>query len=156
MNLFALLLLPAQFVPGSICLSPANEACHEVRSLDLRGYSELAEEYLEPFIRLQGTRPLHRRFRSAEGVFHGLRVKENVDYQTFSYNLDHGFALWMLCEHFRLMGDTEWLGRVAPNIVKSCDFITRERKATQLTDPSLTLIFLRSGSSCPHPVERLT
>ncbi len=125
-------MLPAATFHYKVC---ANEACHQIRSLDLRGYPELAEECLEPFVRLQGTRPLHGRFRSSEGVLHGLRVKEKVDYQTFNYNLDHGFVLWMLCEHFRLTGDTQWLGRIAPNLVKACDFIIRERKATQLTDP---------------------
>jgi len=125
-----LTMLPAATFHYNVC---ANEACHQIRSLDLRGYAKLAEEYLEPFVRLQGTRPLHGRFRSSEGVFHGLRVKEGVDYQTFNYNLDHGFVLWMLCEHFRLTGDREWLRRVAPNIVKGCDFIIREREATKLT-----------------------
>ncbi len=126
-----LTMLPAATFHYNVC---ANEACHQIRSLDLRGYSKLAEEYLEPFIRLQGTRPLHGRFRSSDGVLHGLRVKEGVDYQTFNYNLDHGFVLWMLCEHFRLTGDKEWLKRVEPNIVKACDFIVREREATKLTD----------------------
>ena len=124
-------MLPAATFHYRVC---ANEACHQIRSLDLRGYKELAEQYLEPFIQLQGTRPLHGRFRSSEGVFHGLRVKEGVDYQTFNYNLDHGFVLWMLCEHYRLTGDRAWLERVAPNIIAGCDFITRERQATKLTD----------------------
>lgn len=126
-----LMMLPAATFHYRIC---ANEACHQIRSLDLRGYNELAEEYLEPFVQLQGTRPLHGRFRSSEGVFHGLRVKEGVDYQTFNYNLDHGFVLWMLCEHYRLTGDKAWLERVAPNIIAGCDFIIREREATKLAD----------------------
>jgi len=126
-----LTMLPAATFHYRVC---ANEACHQIRSLDLRGYKELAEQYLEPFIQLQGTRPLHGRFRSAEGVFHGLRVKEGVDYQTFNYNLDHGFVLWTLCEHYRLTGDRAWLERVAPNIIAGCDFIARERQATKLTD----------------------
>jgi len=126
-----LTMLPAATFHYNVC---ANEACHQIRSLDLRGYAKLAEECLEPFIQLQGTRPLHGRFRSSEGVLHGLRVKEGVDYQTFNYNLDHGFVLWMLCEHYRLTGDKEWLRRVAPNVVKGCDFIIRERQATKLTD----------------------
>lgn len=126
-----LMMLPAATFHYRVC---ANEACHQIRSLDLRGYSELAEEYLEPFVQLQGTRPLHGRFRSSEGVFHGLRVKEGVDYQTFNYNLDHGFVLWTLCEHYRLTGNRAWLERVAANLVAACDFITRERKAMKLTD----------------------
>lgn len=126
-----LVMLPAATFHYRVC---ANEACHQIRSLDLRGYKELAEQYLEPFVQLQGTRPLHGRFRSSEGVLHGLRVKEGVDYQTFNYNLDHGFVLWMLCEHYRLTGDRAWLERVAPNIIAGCDFIARERQATKLTD----------------------
>lgn len=126
-----LMMLPAATFHYNVC---ANEACHQIRSLDLRGYKELAEQYLEPFVQLQSTRPLHGRFRSAEGVFHGLRVKEGVDYQTFNYNLDHGFVLWTLCEHYRLTGDRAWVERAAANIIAGCDFITRERQATKLTD----------------------
>jgi hypothetical protein len=126
-----LMMLPAATFHYRVC---ANEACHQIRFLDLLGYRELAEQYLEPFVQLQGTRPLHGRFGSSEGVLHGLRVKEGVDYQTFDYNLDHGFVLWMLCEHYRLTGDRAWLERVAANIIAACDFISREREATKRTD----------------------
>lgn len=123
-----LYMLPAGTYGYDVC---ANEAVHQIRSLDLRGYHDRAEKYLEPFLRLQSSRPLHGKFKTKEGVLHGLRVTEGVDYQTFNYNLDHGFVLWMLCEHYKLTGNKEWLERISSNITAACDFIKREREATK-------------------------
>lgn len=126
-----LMMVPAATFGYNVC---ANEAMHQVRALEVRGHHRRAERYLEPFIQLQGTRNLHGRYKSAGGALHGLRVSEDTDYQTFNYNLDHGFVLWMLAEHYKFTRDREWANRVAPNLVAACDFITRERKATMLTD----------------------
>lgn len=120
-------MLPAGTLAYRVCL---NEAVHQIRALDLRGMHEEAAGYLEPITRLQGTRGMHGRFRSQEGVLHGLRVAEGVDYQAFDYNLDHGFALWMLCEHYRFTGDRSWLRAHAGAIVAACEWIARERRAT--------------------------
>lgn len=128
-----LYMLPAGTYGYDVC---ANEAMYQIRSLDLRGYPELAERYLEPFVKLQGSRPLHGKFGTQEGVLHGLRVAEGIDYQEFSYNLDHGFTLWMLCEHYRLTHNEEWLRKVASNIVAAGDFVTRERQATKKLNTS--------------------
>ncbi len=117
-------MLPAATYAYEVC---CNEAIHQIRSLDLRGYHDLAERFLEPFVRFQGSRKMHGRYSSAEGTFHGLKVAEGMDYQTFNYNLDHGFVMWGLAEHFFLTRDRDWLYRVAPAIVAACDFITRER-----------------------------
>jgi len=125
-------MLPAGTWRYQVCM---NEACHQIRSLDYRGHHQRAREYLRPFIELQGTRGLHGRFHSQEGVFHGLRVDDETDYQMFNYNLDHGFVTFALCEHYKFTRDAAWLRSIAPNLVAACDFVTRERRSTMQTDP---------------------
>jgi len=126
-------LLPAATYSYQVCM---NEACHQIRSLDYRGHHERARKYLRPFYELQGTRPLHGRFKGQDGVFHGLRVDDETDYQTFNYNLDHGFVTFALCEHYKFTRDREWLRSIAQNLVEACDFVTRECQANMRTDAS--------------------
>ncbi len=130
-----LYMLPAATFAYPVC---ANEACHQIRALDFRGYHADARKYLEPYVKLQGSRPLHGKFKTQEGVLHGLRVNEEIDYQTFNYNLDHGFVLFQLAEHFKLTGDSDWAKSIEKNLVSACDFITRERKATMDDPKSVT------------------
>lgn len=125
------ILFPAGTLHYNVC---ANEAIHQIRSLDLRGHHDEARRGLDAFLACQGTRGLHGRYKSPEGALHGLRVKPGVDYQTFNYNLDHGFVLWMLAEHYKLSGDRAWLEKNADRLVAACDFITRERKGTMDMD----------------------
>lgn len=123
-------LLPAATYTYNVC---ANEAMHQVRSLDMRGYHSEARRYLMPFVHCQGSRPLHGKFRTQEGVLHGLRLSEDHDYQTFNYNLDHGFVLFALAEHYLLTRDRRWARSIAGNLVAACDFVTRERQYTRRT-----------------------
>ena len=44
---------------------------------------------------------------------------------------ENGFILWALAEHYRYTGDKEWLRRVAPKIIKSCEWIARQRARTK-------------------------
>lgn len=122
-----LYMLPAGTYAYPVC---ANEACHQIRALDFQGYHSDARKYLEPFVKLQGSRPLHGKFKTQEGVLHGLRVNEEIDYQTFNYNLDHGFVLFQLAEHFKLTGDVDWAKSIEDNLIAACDFVTRERQST--------------------------
>ena len=123
-------MVPAATYGYNVC---ANEACHQIRSLDLRGHHQRARAFLDPFVRFQGTRPLHGKFKTQEGVLHGLRVSEETDYQTFDYNLDHGYVLFALCEHYKLTRDSQWANAVAGNLIAACDFVTRERRWTMKT-----------------------
>ncbi len=120
-------MLPAGTYAYPVCM---NEACHQIRALDYQGHHERAQTYLRPFHELQGTRGLHGRFASKEGVFHGLRVDDETDYQAFNYNLDHGYVTFALCEHYKFTRDKDWLLSIAPSLVAACDFVTRERQAT--------------------------
>jgi len=115
--------LPAGTYQYGVCV---NESCHQIRSLEIRGLHGLAERYLAAILDGQSSRALQGRFTSVEGVFHGLPTRHG-DYQQFNYNLDHGFALWMLNEHYRFTRDRRWLMQVADKLIAACDFITRER-----------------------------
>ena len=114
-----------------------NEACLQIRYLDYCGYHERAEKYLETFIATQGLQPLDGNFQSKEGTLQALDVY-NGEFigRHFSYNLDHGFILECLADHYRLSGDRAWLERVVPNLIAACDFVTRERQATRRLDES--------------------
>ena len=123
--------LPAGTYSYDVCM---NEACHQIRALDYRGYHKEAEKYLRPFHELQGTQGLHGRFKSQEGVYHGLKVDDEINYQKFNYNLDHGYVMFALCEHYKFTRDKEWLASIANGLIASCDFVTRERQANIRTD----------------------
>lgn len=116
-------ILPAATYLYNVCL---NESCHQIRSLEIRGLHDQAARFLDAAIRGQSSRKMRGRFQGQKGVFHGLPTRHG-DYQTFNYNLDHGFVLWMLNEHYRLTRDRRWLASVAQPIVEGCDFIIRER-----------------------------
>lgn len=123
-------ILPAGTFDYGVCL---NEACHQVRSLEIRGLHQQAEKFLEAMLEGQSSRGLHGRFTSKQGVFHGLPTKGG-DYQKFNYNLDHGFVLWMLNEHYRFTRDRDWLRRVSPQLIAACDFIAEERHSPPEAD----------------------
>jgi len=121
--------LPAATLLYGAC---GNEACMQIKHLDFRGYHRDAEKYLETFIQTQGARPLDGLFTSKEGSLQGLEVYNGeVIEESFKYNLDHGFILTTLAEHYLITRDREWLRRIASNLIKACEFIIRERKTTE-------------------------
>ncbi|MHB0858751.1 MAG: hypothetical protein ACYC5M_14435 [Anaerolineae bacterium] len=112
-----------------------NEACWQITMLDQAGHHERAEEYLETFLRLQGAKGLDGNFGSAEGALLGLDLDDGVPLTTvFSYNLDHGYIMECLADHYRYTRNRAWLDRVAPKLVAACDLVTRERAATLVFD----------------------
>lgn len=115
-------ILPAGTYSYNTCL---NESCIQALSLELRGLHADAQRCLDAMLRGQSTRALHGRFTDAQDALNGLPT-ETGNYQTFNYNLDHGFALWMLNEHYRYTRDRAWLERIAPALIAACDFITRQ------------------------------
>ncbi len=116
-------ILSAATFAYSVCL---NESCHQIRSLEIRGLHEEARQFLDAFLAGQSSMPMHGRFTDKKGAFNGLPSK-NGDYQEGQYNLDHGFALWTLNEHFRFTHDRQWLEKHAGALISACDFITRQR-----------------------------
>lgn len=112
-----------------------NEACMQIRLLDMLGYHHNAEKYLNTFINSQGARIPDGNFKTGDGAFVAVDFDAGeMKMGGFSYNLDHGFIMSCFADHYALSGDKEWLKRVSQNLVDACDFILRERKATMLTD----------------------
>ena len=103
----------------------SNESCMMISDLDRRGYHQRAEQALETWLYYQGTVGLPGDFSTAEGQFYGANR-----YEAGGYNQHHGFVLWCLGEHYWYTRDVDWLKRVAPKIVKGCEWIIRERRRT--------------------------
>ncbi|MCS7222208.1 MAG: hypothetical protein RML36_13565 [Anaerolineae bacterium] len=106
-----------------------DEGCMVISDLDRRGYTKEAERCLQLYVDYQGTVPLPGNYQSAEGVFYG-----SGGYEMAGYNRNQGWVLWCLAEHYRYTRDREWLKRVAPALVKGCEWIIRERQATMKLD----------------------
>jgi hypothetical protein len=103
--------------------------------LDALGNHALAAEYLEAFVRLQGSKPFEGTYRGDQHeVYHGARVDKDYDYTASEYNLDHGTVLWALGEHYFFTRDKDWLRRVAPSMKKAADWVFEQRKYTELND----------------------
>lgn len=104
-----------------------NEACMQINLLDMLGYHEVAERYLESFVDSQGRRSMDGLFGSKKGA---LVVNDYDNDMMFAYNLDHGYILQEFAQHYLLTGNRAWLEHVAQTIVEGCDFIIRERAST--------------------------
>ena len=112
-----------------------NEAAFQCVMLDALGNHALAAEYLETFVRLQGSKPFAGTFRGNQReVYHGARVDKDYDYTASEYNLDHGVVLWALGEHYFFTRDRDWLRRVAPSMKRAADWVFEQRKYTELND----------------------
>ena len=106
-----------------------DEGCMVISDLDRRGYTKEAERCLQLYVDYQGTVPLPGNYQSAEGVFYG-----SGGYEVAGYNRNQGWVLWCLAEHYRYTRDRAWLERVAPALIKGCEWIIRERQATMKLD----------------------
>ncbi len=106
-----------------------NESMMMITDLDRRGYHRMAEQCLENMLHYQGTRLFLGNYSSAEGCFYGAGGHESGE-----YNKSQGYTLWGLAEHWWYTRDHSWMERVAPKIIKGCEFIIRERQATMKMD----------------------
>lgn len=96
-------------------------------ALDLRGYHDMAGKYLyDSYVIWQSDAKPAGEFVSTEGYLSGRAALEGV-----LHGHKNGQTLWAICEHYKLSRDREWLDKVLPAILKSCDFIIRERNATK-------------------------
>lgn len=112
----------------------ANEACFQVLLLDALGDHQTAAEYLETFLRLQGSKSfpgLHTGMEDA--IFHGARVNERYDYTASTYGLDHPTVLWTLGEHYLYSRDKPWLLHAWPHMEKAIAWIQKQRESTRKT-----------------------
>ncbi len=128
-----LIAVPAATYDYGVC---ANEACWQITLFDQAGHHVRAEKYLETFLATQGMSHLDGNFASSEGLMQGLDLDDGVPLRShFAYNLDPGYIMECMADHFRLTDDRAWLVRVAPKLVAACDFVIRERAATKVQDP---------------------
>ncbi len=110
-----------------------NEASFQCVMLDALGDHELAAEYLEAFLRLQGSKPFQGTYTGDQkAVYHGARVDPEYDYTAAEYNLDHGTVLWALGEHYFYTRDKQWLRHAAPSMKRAADWVIEQRKLTEL------------------------
>lgn len=113
----------------------ANETCFQTLLLDTLGQHKLAEAYLEPILRLQGSKNFPGKHKGMEdAIFHGLRINEEYDYTASHYGLDHGTVLWTLGEHYLYTRNRAWFERIWPNMRKAIDWIVAQRHSTMLRD----------------------
>ena len=59
-------------------------------------------------------------------------------WEHIGYNKHHGCVMWGMAEHWRYTRDRKWMERAAAKLVKSCDWVTRERQATMAPNPDGT------------------
>jgi hypothetical protein len=64
-------------------------------------------------------------------MFHGVRIDADHDYTHHGYNLNHGWILWTLAEHYLFTRDQQFLRAQLPRILKAADWIISERQATK-------------------------
>lgn len=113
----------------------ANEATFQTVFLDRIGDHETSADYLETFLKLQGSVPMPGTFKgSQKAVLHGAKVNKDYNYTSGPYDLDHGTVLWGLAQHYLTSGDSEWLRHAAPNMLAAADWIIEQRNKTKLTD----------------------
>jgi len=113
----------------------ANESCFQTILLDRLGDHEAATQYLETFLRLQGSRPLPGAFTGTQqDVFYGVKIDAEYDLTATGYNLHHGTVLWALAQHFLFTRDTDWLNHAAPNLMRAANWILGQRRQTQTLD----------------------
>ncbi|MGQ9608693.1 MAG: hypothetical protein ACUVWN_05295 [bacterium] len=122
-----------------------DESIMCISDLDRHGYKKEAEERLELLIHYQSTVGVPGTYSTIEGQYYGAG-----GYECGGYNKSHGWVLWGLGEHYWYHRDKEWLNRVAPSIVKACDWINKERESTKKFDANGKKVieygFLPAGS----------
>jgi hypothetical protein len=104
----------------------AGDGSVAIQAMDRAGYHEEAEGMLDYFLSRQGQAKPEGDVASAEGFFSG-----DVGLRWMNQN---GFVLWAMSEHYKLTRNEGWLRRVAPQLVKGCDWISRERARTKTMD----------------------
>jgi len=112
-----------------------NETNMQVRLLDQRGLHSLAAKFLEPALARQGSKPFPGMFRKTDAIFHGVLIDAQHDYTHSGYNLNHGWTLWTLAEHYWFSRDEAWLRAKLPNLRRAAWWIVEERQATQRLQP---------------------
>ncbi len=107
-----------------------NESMMMVSDLDRRGHHDLARRCLDTLLEYQGSVMLPGTFKSKDGILYGCRGHESG-----GYNKHHGYAMWGMAEHWKFTRDRKWMEKWSPQLVKACDWVINERKATMKVNP---------------------
>ena len=123
--------------------------------LDSIGHHEDVRKCLEYFLKIQGRFPPHGNFKSSADVFGGTIAFEESGWEKDSQSTLYGqlarsnagkegeFPNWMngtgamlyaFATHYRYTRDVQWLERVAPALIRACDWIISEREETKKRD----------------------
>lgn len=123
--------------------------------LDSIGQHDDVRKCLEYFLKIQGRFPPHGSFKSSDGVFGGTIAFEESGWEKDPESTFYGqlarinagkegeFPNWMngtgamlhaFATHYRYTRDRGWLERVAPALVRACDWIISERQETKKKD----------------------
>ena len=126
-----------------------NESTMMTAETNRRGFPEISEAVYQSWIHYQGTAPLPGDYTTAEGVYQGAGPYEEAG---SGYNQNQGWVLWGMAEHYRLTGDSAWLDRVAPSLIKGCDWIAKQRARTS-TDECVGIRAIERGLLPPGMLE---
>lgn len=110
-----------------------NESAMMISDLDRRGYPDLARRNLDALLHYQGTVGFTGNYQSKQGEFYG-----SGGHETGNYNKSHGYVMWNLAYHWRYTRDRAWMEKSAPGMIASCEWVIRERNATQTLNPDGT------------------
>jgi len=131
------------------------EQMKQLTGLDEFGYHDDVEKSLGYLLKLQGRRPPNAKVKSFAGVFPSSGTFEESgwehDSESTIYGLiarrteakagtfpnwvcNTGSALRTFAEHYFYTRDRQWLNRVAPAMVKACDWIIESRQTTMQRD----------------------
>jgi hypothetical protein len=105
-----------------------SESVMMISDLDRRGLHEQTRQNLDAFLHYQGSVAMPGNFTSSDGEFYGAGGHE-----TGGYNKSHGYVMWNMAEHWWMTRDRQWMERAGPGLVKACDWVINERKATMRT-----------------------
>jgi hypothetical protein len=102
----------------------ATPATIALNFLDIMGYHDDVERYLQIFRTQQGTvKPPGSAYHEHPGYLTSPRSLTSVDWLA-----DHGALLWAISSHALLTGDKRFIDEWLPGIVKACEFIQDSRR----------------------------
>jgi len=110
-----------------------SESVMMISDLDRRGLHEQTRQNLDAFLHYQGSVAMPGNFTNSDGEFYGAGGHE-----TGGYNKSHGYVMWNMAEHWWMTHDRQWMERAGPGLVKACEWVVSERKATMRTLPNGT------------------
>jgi hypothetical protein len=104
----------------------AGDGSVAMQAFERMGYHKDVESMLNYFLARQGRNKPDGDVQSAEGYFSGDNGEQWMN--------QNGFVLWALGEHYKLSHDDAWLRRVAPQMIKACQWTIRERARTKVME----------------------